>query len=84
VVAARTRAYGIVTLEPRLFRASIGSPAVTDACSDDPFEAAPIVPPMFGTVPGVKDPAVAHRHPPKRKCKTGCSNLCSLQCTDAR
>jgi len=51
-----TLAYGIVTLDPRLLRASMGCPSVTDPWSDDPVAAAAIAPPRFGTVPGVKLP----------------------------
>ena len=53
---ARTRAYGIVMLEPWLLRASIGVLPVTEDWSDPPVLAAAIPPFTPGTVPGVKEP----------------------------
>ena len=43
-------------LEPRLLRASMGVPAVTEPCSELPVVAAAMPPFTDGTAPGVNEP----------------------------
>jgi hypothetical protein len=52
----RTLAYGTVTLDPRLLRASIGVEPCTEPNNEPPVAAGAIEPFIPGTVAGVNDP----------------------------